>query len=109
MSAGAERREPPLAQVWDLSVADALMRSKGVDVRLDPHVMQLLGGDRAVHGHQQYHGLAVYPHSFVVRISADGQATLAGDPAIDIAELSIVPEIGTEDAVRAAFQHLQAG
>ena len=92
---------------------DALVAAErhfaGEDVQFDPNVYEVLGGEYAVHGQQQYRGLSIYPHSTVVRVAADGQTTAEGNPLVDAGEVDIVPRIGPEAAARAAFLHVRDG
>lgn len=109
MATRDERRKQRKASAGALAVAAEYMRSQATDVQFDPHAMETLGGDRMVHGHQQYRGLSLYPHALVLQVGTDGGIKVTGDPLIDIGDLGIVPEIGVEAAVQKAYQHLQKG
>ncbi|HJQ36799.1 MAG TPA: M36 family metallopeptidase [Thermoanaerobaculia bacterium] len=75
----------------------------------DPHVQHLLGGGCSVHGQQHHRGIALFPRSVVVEVKANGRPASIGDPLVDVGTLEVIPDIGVEKAVRAAFRHVRAG
>jgi len=77
-------------------------------VQFDPNVHEALG-EYIVHGQQQYRGLSIYPHSIVVHVSGDGEASAGGRPLIDVSAVSTISDISPRQAVLAAYRHVQAG
>lgn len=92
-----------------LAGADECVRSAGAEVQWDPHVQQTLGGERVVHGQQQHRGVPLFPHALLVTIDADGNATSAGNPLIDVTAVDVVPSLAADEAARIAFRHLREG
>lgn len=78
-------------------------------VQLDPHVQETLAGEQIVHGRQQHHGIAVYPHSIVYRVSADGIVNHQGHELVDVRETELVPKLGATAAMRRAYEHVKNG
>jgi len=92
-----------------LRKAEEHLRAANADVLLDPHVQHLLGGSHSVHGQQQYRGVPLFPQSLVLNVEIDGHVVSNSDALVEIDELDVIPDLGAEEAVRAAFRHVRTG
>jgi extracellular elastinolytic metalloproteinase len=92
-----------------IAATEAYLGSDASRVQLDPHVQETLAGEQVVHGRQQRHGIAVYPHSIVFRVSPDGTVTHSGHSFADVSNAQVIPALTAPAAVRRAYQHVRNG
>jgi extracellular elastinolytic metalloproteinase len=92
-----------------LSLVERFLGPAGAGVQLDPHVQTTSGGDRIVHGQQQFRGLSLYPHSMTFTVKPEGEVAAGGDPLLDPVATDVVPDLAAAEAVRLAVRHLRQG
>lgn len=78
-------------------------------VALDPHVQRTLAGDWIVHGHQEHHGLALFPQDLVFRVTPRRRVLRSGDALQRVGRPSVIPSLRVEDAARLACEHVREG